>query len=149
MAAKPETLWDRTNTVFITAGLQNFVGCDVYQYARDSKVAIASRCQTETCDGRILVVFGFGYGFAPWARIVPLGDFWQSAIESETWDFVAWRADKADSEHVEIRDGRSEEVVAGENRGRLCLHVECSQGVQVEEPVYTIQIKTNTCRHAQ
>ncbi len=149
VAAKPETLWDRANTVFITAGLQDFVGCHVYHGPRDFKVATASKWQSETYDGRILVVFGFGYGFAPWARIVPLDDNWSSAIESGSWEYVAWKANKADSEHVEICFDRSQAVVTGARLRRLCFHVECSQGVQGEELVYTIQIKTNSCQRAQ
>ena len=143
VAAKPEALWDRASHMFITVGLQDLVGCHQYRDARNLEVLGASSWQPETCNRRFLVVFGFGYGFASWARIVPLEDVWQSAIESGNWERVARIANKAGNEHLEICEDHSKKP------WRVCLHVEFEQNFRGREPVYIIQIKTDSCRPAE
>ena len=97
LGAKPEALWDSGRRMFITHGLRDFVGVQEYSFKeRMDCVRIFKRFQ----GARFFVVFGFGYGFAPWARIVTSDSHAGRIVEREDWVQIAEEVNTSSSSDI-------------------------------------------------
>lgn len=133
LAAKPEALWDNANEMFITFGLQDFVGCHEYSYQ----------------EGVFIVVFGFGYGSAPWVRILPSHkkiaiikknhfELLHDQVNRGAWREVAQTAISKTSEDLYV----GELVIPPKyNRDarRVYVSAELEEGIKGGETVYSIR----------
>ena len=99
--AKPESLWDSDREVFITDGLRDFVGVHEYQF--DSfgyKISSDFEFFPDYNREPLLVAFGFGYGFAPWACITHSVWDLQGTMEREDWALIAQTANCEENPHI-------------------------------------------------
>ena len=152
VAAKPETLWDSASKMFVTIGLQSFVGCYEYSYRGDCSTESSTSSDqhfqrniepkapaagTELVEKRFYIVFGFGHGSDPWVRIARASKSLDHTIKRGDWDRVAVFADLEGGEYLNI--GKSyHKLMQG-----LChasLHVKLERGFKGHEPVYSIII---------
>ena len=102
VAAKPEAFWDSANEMFITTGLQDFVGCHEYSCEEEAQRK-GGEFVIERYRQRFSVVFGFGYGFnTPWVRIVTSDMALHKYIKAEDWRQVAQVVHPGASEHLNI-----------------------------------------------
>ena len=126
VAAKPETLWDSANEMFITIGLQDFVGC--HKYYHEIRMDTYYRRLT------FYIVFGFGYASVAWVRVLYSSRELDDAIECENWEQVAHVATAHSSQSYMIHN-------ASLGGGMYILDVKLEQGIKGGEPVYSVLIK--------
>ena len=128
VAAKPETLWDGANEMFITIGLQDFVACHEYCYEMPRDTGSPRGVKSG-----FYVVFGFGYGHDPWVRVLSLTKSLNDGIKCENWKEVANIA--------LVRYSSSRMVGDPSKREAISVDVKLEQSIKGGEPVYSIQIK--------
>lgn len=58
---EPKALWDGGQRMFITTGLNDFVGCHAF-----GEISLP----TEDTKNQVFLFFGYGYGFHPWLRVI-------------------------------------------------------------------------------
>ena len=128
VAAKPENLWDSANDMFITIGLEDFVGCHEYrhEYAAETVSRIPIRFT-------FFVMFGFGYGSAPWVRILRSTQRLYDLIKCEDWEAVAGFATSFSDQSLTIN--------YIDNRFSQQLDVKLEQDIKHGEPVYSIRVE--------
>lgn len=132
VAVKPEVLWDSGKSMFITAGLQDFVG--YAEYANPEGVDLVGP------GGSIVrgffIVFGYGYGFDPWITILlcPCEDL-QSEVERGNWPSVARLAARNLNTCITVAEGFSPARKRGWKKN---IYVKLGQANQGGEPVYLI-----------
>jgi len=121
--------------MFITNGLQDFVGYHEYKGLSTYNDGVFMMWRD------FLLVFGYGYGYDPWVRVVPNfpdhGLAYQAARQ-ENWMRLARYADSLPKGDVVIGDS----VVKEDGHFlRALVHVEFGQrnGILIHEPVYKIQ----------
>ena len=130
--AKPEVLWDSAQGMFITVGLQDFVGCHEYLFRENLREGHERE--------RFFVVFGYGYGYDPWARIFPsaLYSVLVEGIKGGKWRAVARYVIREASDHFDV--DKAYKHLKQKPYGRGSLHVNLEQSIQGGEPVYTVRI---------
>lgn len=94
----PEAFWDSGQRTFLTAGLQNFVA-----FAEISvKSAVTLKVKS------FFTIFGFGYGFAHWVRLVSADSVGiDRVITQKNWQQVANLANEHGSHVLELYSGVS------------------------------------------
>ncbi|KAI0528125.1 heterokaryon incompatibility protein-domain-containing protein [Xylaria bambusicola] len=117
----PKALWDGGQRMFITAGLEDFVG--YYQY----QIFFPNEFQTNTSG--LKVFFGYGYGFEPWLRAVTLDKNYPllHAVEIGDMRLLAQEAQK-------IKPRRKFDTGYG-------ITVELVHGTRDGEPVFLINFE--------
>lgn len=132
VAAKPAVLWDSAHWTFNTVGLRDFIGCHEYQILLDI-------VEGHGRDG-FFVVFGYGYGFDPWARIFPsaLYSRLREDIKHGNWRLIAHSAFSLTGDHFDI-DKAYNDLKHKQSRWGS-YHVKLDQGIQGGEPVYTVRV---------
>jgi hypothetical protein len=70
LAAQPEVLWDSRQAIYITAGLQAFVGYHEYEYRGDLGLQNGNGAQGSVV--KVFIVFGYEYDCEPWIRLFSL-----------------------------------------------------------------------------
>ncbi|KAI0550043.1 heterokaryon incompatibility protein-domain-containing protein [Xylaria curta] len=115
----PELLWDGGQRMFITVGLENFVGYHEYR-----AVGVG---RGEANDPSFFVLFGYGYGFQPWLRVVTS---------------IKVREDRL-LEAIELGDMRTlaelaTQIPAVTKLTRFGIRVKLSSGIRNGEPVFLI-----------
>ncbi len=135
VAAKPEALWDIGDEMFITAGLQDFVGCHEYLYPEYLQRP-GEKYIKQLPEKRFLLVFGFGYGIvSPWARIVFSADILHGYIKREDWRQVAQLANRRDSDCLDTTL-----YYRGRNRP-VRFYAELKHEIQGGEALYSIRVE--------
>ena len=130
VAARPESLWDSAREMFITIGLQDFVGCHEYRFEMST-----SASYWDPVKFSFYIIFGFGYGFAPWVRILSSNESCYNGIKDENWTEVAKIATALSSQPLRVTDPRTRQVIY--------LRVELVQRIKGGEPVYSVQFIMN------
>ncbi|KAL8746672.1 MAG: hypothetical protein Q9190_001326 [Brigantiaea leucoxantha] len=126
-AVEPDTLWDDKREMFITAGLQDFVGCHEY-------TTLGNKASSHSPIS-FIVLFGFGYGFAPWVHILHSTNMSRSDI------MRGWKV------FAEFENGKTSRYLSRHAvplLGISILYVTLEPGVQDGEPVYLVQIKSGS-----
>ncbi|KAK5629127.1 hypothetical protein RRF57_004842 [Xylaria bambusicola] len=115
----PKALWDSGQRMFITAGLDNFVGYYQYQfYSGESK----------TDPGGFYVFFGYGYGLEPWLRAVALEKNYPLlyAVEIGDMRLLAQEVQKIEpQDNIAAEYGVAVELVYGAKNGEPVFVVDC------------------------
>ena len=124
-AATPEVLWDSAQRMFITVGLQDFVGCHEYSLYENEGFC---------------VVFGYGYGYDPWVRIFPSAVYGSlvGGVKDGKWREVAQSAHWVTSDHLDF--AKAYKHLKQKWSGLGSCRVNLEQSIQGGEPVYTVRL---------
>lgn len=130
---EPKALWDSGKRLFITAGLDEFVGCCEFK-AKDTPYVEG--------DKQIFLFFGYGYGLQPWLKVITGESMSSLSGLLGNWKRVAERL-------LEIRDvGKTFFSIHHGGTSISALTITLIHGTRDGEPVFLIdyQTKLEQCR---
>ena len=128
VAAEPAALWDSADHMFITAGLHGFVGCHEY------KVRLKrGRGHVEG----YFVLFGYGYGFAPWIRVAASNADLHLDIHCGNWRSIAQHMNKKESTQLTVLSGAH-----GKRSWTSQIQVRLEHATRDGEPIYLVKISS-------
>lgn len=126
VAAKPELLWDSTNHIFITGGLQEFVGCHEYK--------VVERPRRNIHVEGFFLLFGYGYGFGPWVRVRQSTELLSIDIQRGDWRKIAHEMTKTTNKPLRIVSGSN-----GKKYWSLDIGATIESSTRGNEPVYLVR----------
>ena len=133
VAAKPEALWDSGKSMFITAGLNDFVGCYEYASRKDWQ-----RRSFVPAPERVFIIFGYGYGYCPWVHVdVPSSEDLYKEIKRGNWKRVAVLVNMRPRHSVIVGKTYNPQRRNGEKHWSMTAELE--QAIQKGEPVYSVK----------
>lgn len=94
----PDHLYNFATGLWITQGLQDFVGTQLYTpSSKQDTPSVRDFSSTS-----FYLLFGFGYGYAPWVKIAPPNRSLQLRLETANWRWLAQESNDSPCQSLQI-----------------------------------------------